>query len=181
MNAAAGVAPIRLAVIRSQVGPLLAGASDSGIRLLEFHDHAALPARIDTLKSRFDGAVEDGAHPLLEGLITQLGEYFARQRREFTVPLDPRGTDFQRRVWDLLLAIPYGETRTYESLARALASPGAIRAVGAANGANPIAIVIPCHRVINTGGGLGGYGGGLARKRTLLDLESGARTLFDSP
>ena len=99
---------------------------------------------------------------------------------EFQLPLDLRGTPFQRKVWNALLDIPYGETRSYAQLARSIGVPNAFRAVGAANGANPISIVIPCHRVISSGGGLGGYGGGLPLKRRLLALESGTcRSLFD--
>jgi O-6-methylguanine DNA methyltransferase len=90
---------------------------------------------------------------------------------DFALPLDLRGTDFQRRVWDALLAIPYGETRSYAEIARGIREPAAVRAVGAANGANPCSIVVPCHRVVATGGKLGGYGGGLPLKRKLLALE----------
>lgn len=118
----------------------------------------------------------EGAHPLIREAERQLGEYFARARRAFELPLDLRGTAFQLQVWNALLRIPYGETRTYGQLAVQLGHPGAARAVGAANGANPVSIIVPCHRVIAAGGGLGGYGGGLDRKRFLLDLESGAST-----
>ena len=99
--------------------------------------------------------------------------YFAGELRRFDLPLDLAGTDFQRRVWLELTRIPYGETRSYQDLARAIGSPKAVRAVGAANGANPVAIVVPCHRVIGAGGKLVGYGGGLPLKRRLLDLERG--------
>jgi methylated-DNA-[protein]-cysteine S-methyltransferase len=102
----------------------------------------------------------------------QLEEYFAGQRREFDLPLDPQGTDFQRRVWQRLLDIPYGETTTYGTLARELGDPGASRAVGLANGSNPLPIVIPCHRVIGADGSLTGFGGGLPTKQALLELES---------
>jgi methylated-DNA-[protein]-cysteine S-methyltransferase len=114
----------------------------------------------------------DGSHPLLGEAARQLGEYFAGVRRAFDLPLDLRGTPFQLRVWNALLRIPYGETRTYGQLAAALGQPGAARAVGAANGANPVGIIVPCHRVVAAGGGLGGFGGGLDRKRFLLALES---------
>ncbi len=105
---------------------------------------------------------------------TQLGEYFDGKRQEFDVPLDPRGTDFQRRVWQRLLKIPYGTTTTYGALARELGDPGASRAVGLANGSNPLPIVIPCHRVIGANGTLTGFGGGLPTKAALLDLERSA-------
>jgi methylated-DNA-[protein]-cysteine S-methyltransferase len=106
----------------------------------------------------------------------QLRSYFAGELREFDLPLDPRGTAFQRQVWDALRRIPYGATVSYAELAAAVGRPGAARAVGAANGRNPIAVVIPCHRVIGASGALTGYGGGLGRKRLLLDLEGGRRT-----
>jgi methylated-DNA-[protein]-cysteine S-methyltransferase len=104
----------------------------------------------------------------------QLAEYFAGERREFDLPLKPAGTPFQRAVWEALRDIPYGETAGYGELANRLGRPGAARAVGLANGRNPIAIVVPCHRVIGAAGALTGYGGGLERKRYLLELESAA-------
>ena len=103
--------------------------------------------------------------------IQQLLEYLEGKRSAFALPLDLRGTEFQRRVWEALLAIPYGQTRTYTDVARAIREPAAVRAVGAANGSNPCAIVVPCHRVVAAGGKLGGYGGGLPLKRRLLALE----------
>lgn len=102
----------------------------------------------------------------------QLSEYFGGTRTAFDLRLAPQGTSFQRKVWDALLAIPHGETRSYGDLARVLGQPGGAQAVGAANGANPIAVVIPCHRVVGADGSLTGYAGGLHRKRALLDLES---------
>jgi methylated-DNA-[protein]-cysteine S-methyltransferase len=119
----------------------------------------------------------DNSHPLLGEAVRQLGEYFAGVRRAFDLPLDLRGTAFQLRVWNALLRIPYGETRTYGQLASALGRPGATRAVGAANGANPVGIIVPCHRVVAAGGGLGGFGGGLGRKRFLLALEAASCAL----
>ncbi|MEK7408391.1 MAG: methylated-DNA--[protein]-cysteine S-methyltransferase [Acidobacteriota bacterium] len=110
-------------------------------------------------------------HPLIGRAARQLTEYFEGRRREFDLPLDLRGTEFQKRVWEALLAIPYGETRSYGRIAKAVGVPRGARAVGGANHANPVAIVVPCHRVINAGGGLGGYGGGLPLKRLLLELE----------
>jgi methylated-DNA-[protein]-cysteine S-methyltransferase len=111
--------------------------------------------------------------PVLE----QLGEYFAGERTRFDLPLAPRGTDFQLSVWRELLDIPYGQTVSYGQLALRVGSPGAARAVGLANGSNPIALVVPCHRVIGANGTLTGYGGGMERKRWLLDLESGVLSL----
>jgi methylated-DNA-[protein]-cysteine S-methyltransferase len=111
---------------------------------------------------------------LLREATDQLLAYFARELEEFELPLSPRGTEFQRRVWKAVAAIPYGTTTTYSALAASLGSPAACRAVGAANGRNPLPIVVPCHRVVGSGGALTGYGGGLGRKRALLDLETGA-------
>lgn len=112
-----------------------------------------------------------GGDSLVHEAARQLEEYFAGRRRVFDLPLDLRGTVFQRRVWSELLKIPFGETRTYAEVARAIGAPRAVRAVGAANGANPVPIVVPCHRVVATGGGLGGYRGGLQLKRRLLEME----------
>jgi|SRR5262249_42197538 len=115
---------------------------------------------------------EEDSHPILEEAARQLRAYFAGRLWQFDVPLDPQGTDFQLRVWRALLGIPYGETRSYAKVATAIGAPKAVRAVGAANGANPIAIIVPCHRVIGSGGHLTGYGGGLPLKRMLLELEA---------
>ena len=120
------------------------------------------------------GGPEDGDFgltPALEACVRQLGEYFAGQRKTFTVPLRPRGTDFQRRVWGALAEIPYGATSTYADIARTVGRPAAVRAVGSANGRNPVSILIPCHRVIGGDGRLVGYGGGLWRKAWLLAHE----------
>ncbi|HYJ75829.1 MAG TPA: methylated-DNA--[protein]-cysteine S-methyltransferase [Kineosporiaceae bacterium] len=118
------------------------------------------------------GGVRDDEHPVLAAATTQLGEYFARERQVFDLPLAPAGTVFQQRVWQALLDIPYGATTSYGEIARRLGQPpGASRAVGLANGSNPISIIIPCHRVVGSDGSLTGYGGGLDRKRYLLDLE----------
>jgi methylated-DNA-[protein]-cysteine S-methyltransferase len=121
------------------------------------------------------GAERRSGQPPLPETRRQLAEYVAGERRAFDLPLAPRGTDFERRVWEALLAIPYGETRSYLEIAAAIGRPAACRAVGRANGRNPIAVVIPCHRVIGADGSLTGYGGGLPLKRFLLDLESARR------
>ncbi len=143
--------------------PIWIEAGESGLRRLSF----------DPL-TPCEEAPAPG-HPLLREAVRQLEEYFAGRRRRFDLPLDLRGTPFQLRVWELLQGIPYGETRSYGELAQDLGRPGAARAVGAANGANPLAIVVPCHRVIGAGGALTGYGGGIERKRFLLELESWSR------
>jgi methylated-DNA-[protein]-cysteine S-methyltransferase len=126
---------------------------------------------------RFEGGAPGHAGPL-EGAVRQLEEYFAGERHEFELELDLRGTDFQRAVWDQLLAIPYGETVTYGEIARRIgAEPTRVRAVGGAVGSTPVPIVVPCHRVVGADGSLTGYGGGLPRKRALLDLEQGVARL----
>ncbi len=155
----------------SPVGPLLAGATDDGICLLEFAEPMRREAQLAALRRQFGDAVEPGRHEYTDQLAEELAEYFGGTRQQFTVPLVLAGTPFQRRVWEQLLTIPYGETRCYEDVARAIGVRTGSRAVGSANGQNRIAIVIPCHRVIAKGGGLGGYGGGLDRKQFLLDLE----------
>jgi len=109
-----------------------------------------------------------------EGVVAQLDAYFAGERTDFDVELRPEGTDFERQVWGALAEIPFGEIRTYGEVAAAVGRPRAARAVGAANARNPIAVIVPCHRVVAAGGGLGGYGGGVSRKRWLLDLECAA-------
>jgi methylated-DNA-[protein]-cysteine S-methyltransferase len=120
--------------------------------------------------------VRDDRDPLVVEACGQLREYFEGRRMRFDLPLDLRGTRFQHRVWEALRAIPYGETRSYAAVAAQVGKPRAVRAVGGANAANPVAIIVPCHRVIAAGGGLGGYGFGLERKRFLLDLERAAST-----
>ena len=136
-------------------------ASDRGIVRLCFHGHPD------------EGAEENPSHPHLQNLTQQLNAYFARQLQTFSLPLAPQGTPFQLRVWDALANIPYAQTRSYRQIAEAIGNPKAVRAVGAANGANPLPIVIPCHRVIGSSGKLTGFGGGLPLKRYLLDLELG--------
>jgi AraC family transcriptional regulator, regulatory protein of adaptative response / methylated-DNA-[protein]-cysteine methyltransferase len=163
--------------IESPVGPLLAGATEDTVVLLEFSERRIFEEQLDTVRKRLKTSIVPGNNSVLDALRNQLGEYFARQRREFDLPLAYPGTAFQEKVWSSLLRIPYGETRSYLQLARTIGDAKATRAVGTANGMNRIAIVIPCHRVINANGELGGYGGGLWRKRILLDLEAGQTQL----
>ena len=155
----------------SPLGPLVGAANQDGICLLEFTDRRMLETQFQTLKRLFTCAIVPGENKHLRTLKEELNGYFAGQLQQFTLPLIYPGTPFQQRVWNELLRIPYGETRSYEDLARRVGSAQAQRAVGTANGKNRIAIVIPCHRVVNKGGKLGGYGGGLWRKQHLLDLE----------
>jgi AraC family transcriptional regulator of adaptative response/methylated-DNA-[protein]-cysteine methyltransferase len=170
---AAGGEAILLDWIPSPVGPLIAGANDEGLCLLEFTDRRMLEAQLGTLRRRIGPVLLPGRHRWLDALRTQLEQYFGGQRRDFDLPLVIRGTPFQEKVWRALLTIPYGETWSYRELAQRVGQPGASRAVGTANGMNRIAIVIPCHRVVNADGRLGGYGGGVWRKQVLLDLERG--------
>ncbi len=159
--------------ISSPLGPLLAGAVDAGVCLLEFAGGPRADAQRVRVGARLAGAAAGRAYLVLDRLVQELDEYFQGSRRAFSGPLMPAGTPFQLRVWNELLCIPYGETRNYEEMARAIGAPGAQRAVGHANARNPIAILVPCHRVVAKQRGLGGYGGGLWRKRALLTLEQG--------
>ena len=152
------------AIVDSPIDELLLTAEDGVLTGLHFS-----PFAIGA------GWVHDPAQ--LEPAATQLNEYFAGERTEFELELAPHGTDFQQRVWAMLREIPYGETTTYGTLAHQLGDPKTVRAVGLANGRNPIAVIIPCHRVIGADGSLTGFGGGLNRKRALLGLESGVRSL----
>jgi AraC family transcriptional regulator, regulatory protein of adaptative response / methylated-DNA-[protein]-cysteine methyltransferase len=167
----AALNPVVVAWIESPLGPLIAGASERGICLLEFTDRRMLEAQLDTIRRRFRCTLVPGENPHISQLRRELAEYFAHERRAFEVALDYPGTEFQVRVWRELLAIPCGGTRSYEEVATAIGAPRAVRAVGRANGMNRIAIVIPCHRVIGKDGTPVGYGGGLWRKRWLLDHE----------
>ena len=155
----------------SPVGKLKLIASDDGlVAILWDNDrpHGMPPEELIACES----------HPILAKTERQLEEYFAGKRQSFDLALDMRGTPFQKQVWEALLAIPFGETRSYGELAKQLGSPGASRAVGAANGRNPISIVVPCHRVIGASGKLTGFGGGLENKAHLLSLESSETRLF---
>jgi len=127
---------------------------------------------------RLNDTVADEKHSILIDTAGQLSEYFDSRRRRFSIPLDMRGTPFQKDVWNALLRIPFGDTRSYQQLANQLGNPLATRAVGAANGRNPISIIVPCHRVIGSSGTLTGFAGGLEVKARLLELERGERRLF---
>jgi O-6-methylguanine DNA methyltransferase len=147
----------------SPVGPLFLAASTKGLVRLEFE------ARTQTLNHKTSQLKE--SKTALTPYLEQLNQYFAGRRREFSIPLDLRGTEFQLACWNALLEIPYGETRSYRDIAETIGHPHAYRAVGMSNNRNPVAIVVPCHRVIASSGSLCGYGGGLDLKRKLLDLE----------
>lgn len=162
---------ILLSWLSSPLGPLVAGATDDGICLLEFTDRRMLEHQFETVRKLFRLPVVPGTNRHLERLETELADYFAKELRTFSVPIVFPGGPFQRKIWEQLLRIPYGQTISYQELAAAVGNPAAVRAAGRANGFNRIAVVIPCHRVINKNGELGGYGGGLRRKQYLLNLE----------
>ena len=157
--------------IITPLGPLIAGVSENGICLLEFHDRRMLETQFKRLTRYLNAKFSLGEHRLFVELNQQLNQYFSGQRREFDIPLDLTGTSFQEKVWEVLKTIPYGKTRSYQEQAEAIGNPRAVRAVAKANGDNRIAIIIPCHRVIGKNGSLTGYGGGLWRKKRLLELE----------
>ena len=162
---------IVLSLLESPLGPILSGASESGICLLEFTDRRLLETNLQTLRERFEHPVVVGQSEWLRQLKEELRDYFAGKVQGFSVPLDSKGTPFQERVWSGLRRIPFGRTVSYDELAVNIGRPTAQRAVANANGQNRISILIPCHRVIGKDGSLTGYGGGLWRKRLLLELE----------
>jgi methylated-DNA-[protein]-cysteine S-methyltransferase len=151
-------------IFASPVGALKLVASHEGLA-------AILWEQDDPKRVRLGELIENPEHPILIQAEQQLGEYFAGQRTTFTVKLDMVGTEFQKKVWEALLTIPFGETRTYADIARQVGSPNAFRAVGAANGRNPVSILAPCHRAIGSDGSLTGFAGGLETKQYLLALE----------
>jgi methylated-DNA-[protein]-cysteine S-methyltransferase len=150
--------------------------SPVGALKLVAHDQALVAVMWDNedhKRVRLAELIENIQHPMLLKVKQQLEQYFAGQRQQFNLPLDFQGTDFQQRVWRALLTIPYGETRSYKDIALQIGNEKAVRAVGAANGRNPISIIAPCHRVIGSGGALVGFAGGLDKKQILLSLEQG--------
>lgn len=159
--------------VLTPLGPMIAAASDEALYLLEFADRRMLETQIATLRRRLSCAIVPGDNAVLARTAGQLGAYFAGDVRELTVPVECPGTDFQRRVWNVLRAIPAGSTKTYGEVAREVGSSNAVRAVGRAVGDNRLAIVIPCHRVVGANGRLTGYGGHLWRKKALLEHEGG--------
>ncbi|MBX7152531.1 methylated-DNA--[protein]-cysteine S-methyltransferase [bacterium] len=169
---------ITISWTETPIGPMVVGATSDAICFLEYTNPKRLEEQSAALKKRFQVAIVPGTNEWIEKLNMQLGEYFKGERKKFDVPLIYPGTPFEEKVWNALLKIPYGETRSYEELAKVVGSPLGQRAVGRANGLNRIAIVIPCHRVVNKSGELGGYGGGLWRKQRLLELETGNLRLF---
>lgn len=168
---ARGSVAIHISRILTPLGPMLAGATEGAVCLLEFADRRMLETQLEQLKRRLRGELVLGVNARLAELEDELNRYFAGELREFNVPLEYPGTEFQVACWEYLRSTPYGTTRSYAQQAQAIGKPGALRAVGRANGENRLAIVIPCHRVVGSDGKLTGYGGGLWRKRYLLDHE----------
>ena len=163
----------------SPLGEMLAIASPAGLCLLEFVGQGGVAREQAQVEAARGGTLaKAGANALTEQLGRELAEYFAGQRQRFDVPLDLIGTPFQLRVWQALLAVPYGHTCSYGQQAQHIGQPTATRAVAAANGQNKVSVIVPCHRVIGSNGTLTGYGGGLPRKQWLLSLESGERPLI---
>jgi methylated-DNA-[protein]-cysteine S-methyltransferase len=154
---------MRFAHMDSPVGRLLLAADDEALRLIEFPSPRHPMSRVDEWK--------EDENTVLRATHSQLDEYFEGRRKRFELPLGPRGTDFQRTVWHTLAGIPYGTTISYAQLATRVGKATAMRAVGAANGRNPLPIVLPCHRVVGSDGSLTGFGGGLPTKQFLLELE----------
>jgi AraC family transcriptional regulator, regulatory protein of adaptative response / methylated-DNA-[protein]-cysteine methyltransferase len=170
---AAAVAVLYSRWLDTPLGPMLAIANDEGIHVLDFVNRRGLEREITRLRAKTRAVIVPGAHRYLDEAAREMAAYYKGQRHQFSLTLAARGTDFQRKVWEALQAIPLGETRSYAEIAKAIGAPTAVRAVARANGDNYRAIVIPCHRVIGSDGALTGYGGGLPRKQWLLDSERG--------
>lgn len=153
------------------IGEMIAVSNDLGICLLEFRDRKDIDAALKRIERDFGETIEAGHNPHLDLLTQELTAYFMGKRTEFSVNITTHGTAFQKEVWSALQTIPYGQTKTYGEIAKAIQNPNSVRAVGAANGNNRVAIIIPCHRVIGAYGKLTGYAGGLWRKEWLLKHE----------
>lgn len=162
---------INLTRIETPLGTMIACATENGICLLEFSDRKMLETELKHLTKSLKAPIVQAENKYFDQLRSQLNAYFSGQSQSFDIPLDMIGTPFQRQVWNILLTIPYGTTASYAEQAKKLGNPSAVRAVANANGMNKISVIIPCHRVIGSDGSLTGYGGGLWRKKKLLDLE----------
>jgi AraC family transcriptional regulator of adaptative response/methylated-DNA-[protein]-cysteine methyltransferase len=162
---------VEMASIDTPLGTMIAAATERGVCMLEYADSKHLEPELKQLSAAFGVQPAAGDNPHLDALKRQLEEYFAGTRRDFDVPLDTVGTPFQKKVWEALRTIPYGITVTYGEQAARIGRPRSVRAVANANGRNKISILLPCHRVIGSDGTLTGYGGGIERKRKLLELE----------
>jgi O-6-methylguanine DNA methyltransferase len=163
----------------SPMGDMIGGATNKGVCFLEWHVRGGIKRILARVEKRYKTPVIESSNgnTNLVLLEKQLENYFKGTLKKFSVKIDVTGTEFEMKVWQQLLKIPYGETRSYAQIAKAVGKPQAVRAVGRANGANYLAVVIPCHRVIESSGGLGGYGGKIWRKKRLLELEGGVEPL----
>jgi O-6-methylguanine DNA methyltransferase len=165
--------PVTLREIETPIGRMTVGVTETNVVLCDFSDRPMMASQLASVRRRI-GPTSYGDAPLLDCVESQLSEYFAGERDDFDLPLDMPGSAFQERVWAELRRIPYGETISYRELAQRVDAGGAYRAIGRANGSNRLAVIVPCHRVVAAGGGIGGYGGGVEAKRLLLDLEARA-------
>jgi AraC family transcriptional regulator of adaptative response/methylated-DNA-[protein]-cysteine methyltransferase len=163
---------LQMTLVLTPLGPMIAGGSEEALYFFEFSDRSRLEKQLERLRARLDCVLVPGDNDLLKRTTAEIKAYFAGKLGRFSIPLVAPGTDFQQTVWKKLQEIPFGETRSYADVARAIGRPSAVRAVARANGDNRMAIFIPCHRVVGSDGRLTGYGGGLWRKQHLLDLES---------
>lgn len=164
--------------IETELGLMMAAATNKGICMFEFTDYKLIDLEIRQLEKKFNVPLTQAHHPHFDTLRKQIDEYFKGERQIFDIPLDLLGTEFQKKVWLGLLQIPYGSTISYGTQAKRLGMPSASRAVANANGKNKIAIILPCHRVIGANGSLTGYGGGLWRKKRLLELEGAKGVVY---
>jgi AraC family transcriptional regulator, regulatory protein of adaptative response / methylated-DNA-[protein]-cysteine methyltransferase len=160
-----------LSKINTKIGPMLAMADENKLYLLEFENRHNLEKEIEQLKLKTKSSIITGKNKILDSIESELNQYFEGTLKEFKTPIHFSGTQFQQIVWKELQKIPYGDTRSYADIAKAIGNPSAFRAVGNANGSNQLAIIIPCHRVINSNGNLCGYAAGIDHKKWLLNLE----------
>lgn len=166
---------LHLSCLNSPLGPMLAIADEKALYLLEFIESKNLEQEVSKLKSQMNAALIPGNNAPLQSIEKELKSYFSGHLKKFNTPIHFMGTSFQQMVWHALTLIPYGETRSYAKQAQTIGKPSAFRAVANANGKNLLAVIVPCHRIINSSGTLGGYAGGISRKKWLLDFEQNHR------
>ena len=159
--------------MESPVGTMLAIADDRGLHMLSYAESSTMERKVAIIRKQLNVGLQIGANPVLKSIKAEMSDYFKGKLRTFETPLFPTGTDFQKMVWEELRKVPYGTTVTYAELAARVGKPAAYRAVAQANAQNPLHVVIPCHRIVNSDGGLGGYAAGIDRKQWLLEFEKG--------
>ncbi|MBS9766867.1 MAG: methylated-DNA--[protein]-cysteine S-methyltransferase [Flavobacteriaceae bacterium] len=169
---------VHISYQKTKIGELIIGSFDDKLCILDFRYRRMRTSVDNRIKKALNAEFIEQEDAIITETKKQIQQYLQGQRKEFDIPLLLLGTDFQKQVWNALLTVPYGETASYLDIAKAIDNPKAVRAVASANGANSIAIIVPCHRIIETNGGLGGYGGGLLVKKRLLQLEN-ATELFE--